>query len=319
MEFDNRNLLCSVIIPTFNSAETIIATLDSVFVQDYTPIEIIVVDDFSSDDTIAKVSKFKNVKVIALKQNKGVSNARNVGFKASKGFFIQFLDSDDQLMLGKLSKQIGDLLQTKADVSIANWVEFRSDLNTSDISLKYNRQIDNVADLKLACIKDFWSPLCSIIYTRKSIERITWNEELRIVQDARFLFDVLNQNQEVKVIFNSDFLGRYRRNTSNSLSSCDKVSFVDDCFLNVMSLYNELKQDNKMTRETLESIFYVLSHLVVEYSVLKNRQKHREVLDFLNDIDNDYIHYKNRLLLYFAKRVGYLRTEKFLFYLRFRS
>jgi glycosyltransferase involved in cell wall biosynthesis len=314
MSYKNIETLCSVIIPTYNSSETILTTLESVFKQDYSPLEIIVVDDFSSDDTLEKLKNYDNITVIALNENKGVSNARNVGFQESTGGFIQFLDSDDELIVDKISKQIAQLNRTNADVSIGDWVEFSTDQGIKEI-VRHNNFFDNSIGLELSCIKDFWTPLCSIIYRRKSIEKVTWNVELKIVQDARFLFDVVFDG--AIVVFLQDLTGRYRRNTTNSLSSSNRMFFVDDCLRNIVDIHNMLKKKDEITKVYLDAITYVLSHLLVEYSALRNRTKHNEVLMLLNDVDNGFIHYENNLLRLIAKIIGYIRLEKILFYFRF--
>ena len=87
----------SVIIPTYNRISMLEEALASVFSQDFDGIvEIIVVDDNSSDGTSAIVShKYPNVRLISLKQNVGAYAARNLALKEAKGNYIAFLDSDD--------------------------------------------------------------------------------------------------------------------------------------------------------------------------------------------------------------------------------
>ncbi|NDB04087.1 MAG: glycosyltransferase family 2 protein, partial [Flavobacteriaceae bacterium] len=83
----------SVIIPTFNRHQSLTRALDSVFNQTHPAQEVIVVDDGSNP---AVTSTSKNVNVIALNKNHGVSHARNVGIAASKAPWLCFLDSDDE-------------------------------------------------------------------------------------------------------------------------------------------------------------------------------------------------------------------------------
>lgn len=100
----------SVIIPTFNRAHLIGQAIGSVLDQNYPSLEIIVVDDGSTDETEAVVSRFKQVRLLRQK-NAGPSSARNRGICFSTGEIIMFLDSDDCWMPSKVRRQI-DLLNT---------------------------------------------------------------------------------------------------------------------------------------------------------------------------------------------------------------
>ncbi len=96
------NSLVSVIIPTFNRAHVLPRAIESVLSQTYKNIELIVVDDGSSDDT-------KLLSVGAryfYQENKGVSAARNLGIEKARGEYIAFLDSDDKWHPEKIQKQI---------------------------------------------------------------------------------------------------------------------------------------------------------------------------------------------------------------------
>ena len=95
----------SVVIPTYNRYEPLKRALTSVFAQTYTPFEVIVVDDGSSDKTSQIQKDFPNI-VYIYQKNQGVSSARNRGIKASKSEWIAFLDSDDEWLEEKLQKQV---------------------------------------------------------------------------------------------------------------------------------------------------------------------------------------------------------------------
>jgi GT2 family glycosyltransferase len=96
----------SVIIPTYNSAEYISQTLDSVLAQTFQDFEILVVDDGSTDPTQQVISaKFPTVRYL-YQENRGVSAARNLGIRCSKGEYIAFLDSDDTISREKLKIQV---------------------------------------------------------------------------------------------------------------------------------------------------------------------------------------------------------------------
>lgn len=110
-----NNPLVSVVIPTFNRAETIIATLASVRMQTYKNIEIVVVDDGSTDDTPNKIEDFKTIasiptKYVRLNRNAyGLARARNVGIVESNGSVIVFLDDRLLMNVNAVEKLLGEL------------------------------------------------------------------------------------------------------------------------------------------------------------------------------------------------------------------
>lgn len=103
--------LVSVLIPTYNSEKTISRALSSVFAQTLQPIEIIVVDDGSTDNTASVVEKFSRglkadfLKFVKLDSNHGCYYARNVGWDMASGEFLAFLDADDAWHQRKLEIQ----------------------------------------------------------------------------------------------------------------------------------------------------------------------------------------------------------------------
>lgn len=101
----------TIVIPTHNRAHTLPRALDSVFTQTVLPQEVVVIDDGSTDQTVAVVAKhYPQVCLLQQTQN-GVSKARNVGIEAATGDWIAFLDSDDSWLPDKLQQQIDALTE----------------------------------------------------------------------------------------------------------------------------------------------------------------------------------------------------------------
>jgi len=108
--------LVSVVIPNFNNEPYLAECLESVIAQSYKGIEIIVVDDGSTDRSIEILDKYQSkIRVIRSSHN-GASVARNIGIEQSKGQFIAFMDSDDIWIIDKIEKQVLVLLNNDADL-----------------------------------------------------------------------------------------------------------------------------------------------------------------------------------------------------------
>src|SRR5262249_23296673 len=96
--------LVSVIVPVYNGEKYLRFALESVVGQKHRPLEIIVVDDGSTDSSAAIAKGFTEVRYLH-QANAGVASARNTGLKAATGAFIAFLDQDDLWLPGKLDRQ----------------------------------------------------------------------------------------------------------------------------------------------------------------------------------------------------------------------
>src|SRR5262245_25465113 len=101
--------LVSVIVPTFNRADTIKRGIRSVQAQTFTDWELIVVDDGSTDNTVALIEGCDPRLKLIRQENQGTAGARNAGLHASAGSYIAFLDSDDEWLPHHLELCVGFL------------------------------------------------------------------------------------------------------------------------------------------------------------------------------------------------------------------
>ena len=113
------NKLVSIITPSYNSAKFIKQCIESVIAQTYTNWEMLIVDDYSADNSLQILKKYndKRIQLIELDKNVGASESRNVAIRKAKGKYIAFLDSDDLWEPQKLEKQIS--FMEKEDVAFS--------------------------------------------------------------------------------------------------------------------------------------------------------------------------------------------------------
>lgn len=116
--------LVSVIIPVYNRECTLKRAIDSVLNQTYKNIELIIVDDASTDSSLQLAQEYlkDGVKILTLPQNVGAAEARNRGMKVAEGEYIAFQDSDDEWFPEKLSVQINYMLHENVMVSCCPYV-----------------------------------------------------------------------------------------------------------------------------------------------------------------------------------------------------
>ena len=103
-----KNSFISVIVPTYNRADLISETIESILNQTYKYFELIIVDDGSTDNTEEVIRKFKDSRIKYIKTDNwgGPARPRNTGIKKTKGEYIAFCDDDDIWLPKKLEKQI---------------------------------------------------------------------------------------------------------------------------------------------------------------------------------------------------------------------
>jgi len=113
--------LVSCIVPVFNGEAYLREALDSILAQSYRPLEVIIVDDGSTDGTSAVLAEYQDHVRILKQSNKGPSETRNYGVRASRGDFVAFLDPDDLWHREKLEKQIARFIaRPEIDISIGH-------------------------------------------------------------------------------------------------------------------------------------------------------------------------------------------------------
>jgi glycosyltransferase involved in cell wall biosynthesis len=197
MKNENKPLV-SIIIPTYNNADTICRSVDSCINQTYKNIEILVIDDGSTDNTKERLNRYSSDKRFKYiyQENQERSAARNHGLDVARGEYIQFLDSDDTLYPEKLEKQVHFLNKNKNCFLVYCGVEYKNELkkviNTLEPKIEGNidkkilkgnfitihsplfHQTDVRFDLKINRLEDwkFW------IYATKSKEIAYMNEIL---------------------------------------------------------------------------------------------------------------------------------------------
>ena len=220
----------SIVIPCFNAARTLYATLESAVAQGESAAEIVVIDDGSTDGTVAIARSFEPRVRVLRQPHRGVSAARNLGIAATHARWIVFLDSDDQLLPGTLRSRL-EVVHDDPDIVVCDWQEF-GDTRNEGIAGRI-RSIDwdaLAADPESACAARVWATTAALMYRRNLVEKIGgFRSDLPVIQDARFLFDATYHG--ARFAYAAHVGARYRV-LPESLSRRDPARFWRDCLLN---------------------------------------------------------------------------------------
>lgn len=200
--------VCSVIIPTYNRRALVVEAVTSVLAQHCDGIEIIVVDDGSTDGTADALRQFGNKVRYFFQGNRGPSAARNVGIERARGEFVSFLDSDDVWSDGKLAMELALFHQyPQADVIAGNARAFVENvLRWSDVLMVRKIVFEGLQpryfDWSMEHLR--LGPLCvtsSLIIKREALRRLgprvfdenlffdeDWDMEFRMFERCKVLF-----------------------------------------------------------------------------------------------------------------------------------
>jgi glycosyltransferase involved in cell wall biosynthesis len=246
----------SVIIPCFNAARWIEATIQSVLHQttSQSEIEIIVVDDGSTDESVSRIQTIQavNLRLIQI-PNHGASYARNVGTAASSGQFIQYLDADDLLFPNALQVRRQALINHSADVAYGRYERLIEQENGAFNAgpVAGQKMEEAGTDPELAAFSSFWVPPAALMYRRAIVEKIgSWNRTLPVIQDARFLQDAAYFN--ARFIYLPEVLGAYRVHRQGSLSKKNADLFERDILKNIYQTENRWRKNGLLTPARVE-------------------------------------------------------------------
>lgn len=238
--------LISVIITTYNRANLIGETLDSIISQSYTNWECIVVDDHSSDFT-KELMEFYLKKDTRIKYfsrpaelNKGATSCRNYGFQISKGNFINWFDSDDIMAVSYLEKQLNKILYQESDLSVSNFSVFTSTpeeffFTINNLSTSENFLLDYITGKINPGIQ------CAL-WRRKAVTGWAFEENLVWAQEVDFFFKIC-KNNNLNVSFLEENLIFLRRHSDSMTGNYQKFAL------------GEISSELKVRREILKFLY----------------------------------------------------------------
>ena len=188
------NPLVSTIIPTYNRGEAMLRAIESVLEQTWRPLELVIVDDGSTDDTPQVLERMKalaeqhDVTFQSLRQeNAGAPAARNTGMAAAKGDYLAHLDDDDRWYPDKLEKQMHELLKTGADLCSC-FVVRNSAKGTSERMPKNHKSLLGQGSAADTISGRASAHINSLLHTRRAIEQYgDFEARLRNCFDHEFM------------------------------------------------------------------------------------------------------------------------------------
>ncbi len=256
-----NNDLISVVVPVYNVAPYLKRCVDSIIGQSYKNLEIILVNDGSTDASPKICDDYLSLDsriVVIHQENKGLSNARNQGIKKSSGKYISFVDSDDCLDLNFIELLYNTILAQSADIVICDIRSFDSKTlqffpHTRNIE---NRFVDlkNIFELMMKCKYPWlYTMTCNKLYSKWIFEKVGFLDGF-IHEDEIIFLDIIKQNP--KIYQTKEPLYYYCRGREDSI--INKKYSVKRLDI-LVAFYNRLeyfKLDSKKNRELIKNEQY---------------------------------------------------------------
>lgn len=276
--------MVSVIIPAYNTEKYIERCLKSIIDQEYKKLEIIVINDGSTDRTLSICKEIalgdERIQIIDI-DNSGVSKARNEGLRLAKGKYVCFIDADDYIEKDYIKKYINVMNQTQADIVIGGVIEERE----SKKILKRNSNLilegkeceklicsllDNTTDdLNSFNAQTLGFPFAKL-YKKDKIKNITFPENIPIREDALFNAKVLLNINKVAL---SDLTGYHYIVNDKSATGKYRKNYTDEAKLFLMECKKIWEDNNLCTNSLYIGYLYTYMRWMKMY-VMHIKSKH---------------------------------------------
>lgn len=259
----------SLIIPIYNSSKYLNKCLNSVINQTYPDLEIICINDGSNDNSIEILDKYARLddRIIVINiENKGVSNARNIGIKEAKGKYITFLDSDDYLEKNCIDTLVKDIRQFGVDVVRGNYnIVNNKDKRIGENILGNKSEICPSKILKDDILKGeknafVWLLLCKT----EIIKNIKFNDKLSLMEDVIFYMELLNK--------------------------IDKIFLERKCLYNYVINFNSITRDSERIEKNIKEVQIfnkeIKKYINNEEKIIANSGNTNYIIQLLSSIKN---------------------------------
>lgn len=305
----------SIIVPCYNSSTYLERCMTSLLNQTLREIEIILIDDGSSDDTLSLLKKYEKeykdmITVVALPKNKGLGNARNEGIKKASAEYIGFVDSDDYVDKNMFYEMYEKAKKDKSEVVECDFIWEFPDKNVVDVGREYTPLKEMLTRVRVMA--------CNKIYKTTWLKRV--NPQFAVglkYEDVLFTYQYVPYVKKVSFI-RTPFYHYVQRKSSLANHQTKRVREMYDVLQQVLDYYKE-KNIYSEYKEELEYLFtrYLLGSSYKRASKIENRSDRRKVLKegwaFLNATFPNWkknIYLKDKGL----KNIYLRRMNKFLYH-----
>ena len=289
----------SVIIPVYNTAPYLERCISSIRKQSYQTLEIICVDNNSTDDSLTLLRQFaaEDPRIVVLEQKKqGVSAARNMGIQHAHGEYITFVDSDDAIDPEMYQILVAILEKEQADVAHCGYRRFGIDGSFRDVSGtgEYLVETKWQAIEHLLNGEKYIGSLCNKIYKRASIDGLRMDENIAFNEDILLNFQLFNLAE--KTVFLDEPLYWYHAREESATASSDREKKRRNTLLvseKVWNLFHNSPVKESATNKYYYAIICLYREKILEKKSLSDEET-RHYKELLKELESSGISISRR-------------------------
>lgn len=233
----NVNKLISVVVPVYNKSLYLAECIESIISQTYRNLEIILVNDGSSDNSldICKMYEQLDERVIVVdKPNAGVSSARNAGLEIATGDYIGFVDADDFIDAGMYSTLLEQITRDGSDV--CTMINYSIRRGSMVLNTRTDGPIEKRDALKELLLLQYPASMCVSLFSADVIKKCKADEELHFFEDFEQHFRILLNSRRVSISTKSLYIYRVNESSINRTG-------INDKRLTCLTIYDKLASE----------------------------------------------------------------------------
>lgn len=279
----------SIIIPAYNCEKTIERCIESIMKQTYTNIEIIIVNDGSSDKTLDKIKKYNSKKIkIINKENEGVSAARNAGINLASGDYIMFIDADDWIEKNTVNILVNETKKRK--IEVIRYCCFNN--NEKEKLYELSDKIVKKQDFEKEVMPHFLTNsekimnLVMLLFIKREViikNEIYFDNDLYMMEDVVY-YQKLLENID-NIYFLNCHLYHYEFNPDSATNSEKKyIKNIKGIISSDEKLYNDLKKrkiNDKLINEMVVNHLRIIINYIIFYLKNNGIKKTRKLINEL--------------------------------------
>jgi len=306
--------LVSIIFSFLNEERYIRYALDSLLNQTYTDIEIIAIDDGSTDSSSKIINEYmimdSRIRLISFEQNMGLAYARNVGLENARGEYIGFFDADDIACLDKLEKQVDFLNMHPEIVAVGGAMDYIDSEGNQIKEKGYTKMLTNPMFIRATLMFQNCMNCGSVLFRRDLIEtyKIGMDNELSMVEDWHFWCSCIYYGNFTNL---PDVLYHYRFHDSQTVQMIKKNQILYNQKSCKVLRYAWKKNGVELTEEELFVIFKYFHKRKLWSSNKEVAQTYRVLSDINTRLQNAKIENASEVATVFRKRFAELMQTAF--------